>query len=87
MLGKLVRGLSSLTLVLCALNVGILGLTNHKVNILAQLLGENGLIMRMGYIVTGIAGLISLLSYFSCCSKKTNSSCCSKNNHSSTDNQ
>ncbi|MEF9497354.1 MULTISPECIES: DUF378 domain-containing protein [Chlamydia] len=80
MLGKLVRGLSSLIVVLCALNVGIIGLTHHKVNLIARLCGgASATATQITYIVIGIAGIISLISYCSCCSKKhQGGDCCTK---------
>ncbi|WP_348663841.1 DUF378 domain-containing protein [Chlamydia vaughanii] len=84
MLGKLVRGLSSLIVVLCALNVGIIGLTHHKVNLIARLCGgASAPATQITYIVIGIAGIISLINLCGCCSKKHQAGeCCSKG-HSS----
>ncbi|WP_201456760.1 DUF378 domain-containing protein [Chlamydia sp. 17-3921] len=83
MLGKLVRGISSLIVVLSALNVGIIGVTHHQVNIMARL-GIEGTssIGRFVFIIIGIAGLICLISFFRCCKKShchsesSSKSCC-----------
>ncbi|ADZ18295.1 DUF378 domain-containing protein [Chlamydia psittaci] len=84
MLGKLVRGLSSLIVVLGALNVGIIGLTHHKVNLIARLCGgASATATQITYIVIGVAGVISLISFCSCRAKKhQNGDCCPKG-HSS----
>ncbi|AAP05036.1 DUF378 domain-containing protein [Chlamydia caviae] len=80
MLGKLVRGLSSLIVVLSALNVGIIGLTHHKVNLIARLCGgASATATQITYIIIGIAGMISLVSFCNCCCKKRRGGdCCSK---------
>ncbi|ANH78243.1 DUF378 domain-containing protein [Candidatus Chlamydia sanziniae] len=83
MLGKFVRGLSSLILVLSALNVGILGITHQKVNLIAKLCGGTATpATQLAYIVIGIAGIIYLFSFFrNCCAKKSS---CSKGSSCST---
>ncbi|SPN73192.1 Domain of unknown function (DUF378) [Chlamydia serpentis] len=87
MLGKIIRGLSSLIVVLGALNVGIIGITHNKLNIIAKLCGGISTpATQITYIVIGIAGIICLLSFCRCCSKKSHcsqgDSCSSGNCHS-----
>lgn len=80
MLGKLVRGLSSLIVVLSALNIGIVGLTHHKVNLIERLCGgANTPATNITYIVIGLAGILYFIGFCGCCSKKHSSKdCCSK---------
>ncbi|MBQ8498475.1 DUF378 domain-containing protein [Chlamydia sp.] len=77
MLCKVCRGLSSFIVVLGALNAGVLGVTGYKVNVIAHLLGEGTMLTQAAYVVTGIAGIISLMGFFSCSFKKHHKDCCS----------
>ncbi|AAF39138.1 DUF378 domain-containing protein [Chlamydia muridarum str. Nigg] len=77
MLCKVCRGLSSLIVVLGAINAGILGATGYRVNIVARLLGEGTMLTQAAYVVAGIAGVIAFLNFFKCCFKKRHSDCCS----------
>ncbi|AEB41587.1 DUF378 domain-containing protein [Chlamydia pecorum] len=77
MLGKLVRGISSLIVVLSALNVGIRGISHHQVNVMARLgLEGPSLLGRIVSIIIGLAGVICLLGFFGCCRKKSCHSHC-----------
>ncbi|CRI32494.1 Uncharacterized protein BN1224_CV14_A_00010, partial [Chlamydia pneumoniae] len=72
MLGKIIRGLSSLIVILCALNVGLIGITHNKLNIIAKLCGGVSTpATQITYIIIGIAGVICLLSFCPFCSKKS----------------
>lgn len=80
MLSKLVKGISFLIVVLCALNIGIMGLTDLKVNLMTQVSGiESTAATKVIYIIIGIAGLISLIGFLGCfCKKRRSGECCSK---------
>lgn len=77
MLCKVCRGLSSLIVVLGAINTGVLGVTGYKVNIATRLLGEGTLLTQAAYVMTGIAGVIVFLNFFKNCCKKRHGDCCS----------
>lgn len=77
MLCKVCRGLSSLIVVLGAINTGILGVTGYKVNLLTHLLGEGTMWTQAAYVVTGIAGVMVCLNFLKCCFKKRHGDSCS----------
>lgn len=84
MLGSLIRGLSNLIVTLSALNVGIMGLTNNRVNFVAKFLGGEGSFMtQIAYIVVGIAGLMKIASFCFCgCKRSKKGECCHSGHHS-----
>ncbi|EPP38303.1 hypothetical protein BOKEGFJH_00104 [Chlamydia avium] len=83
MLGKLVRGLSCLIVVLSALNVGIVGLTHYKINIIERLCGgANTSATNITYIIIGLAGILYFIGCCGCCSKKHSSKDCCPKGHS-----
>ncbi|WP_213357958.1 DUF378 domain-containing protein [Chlamydiifrater phoenicopteri] len=75
MLGKLFRGLSSLIVILSALNMGLIGITNNKYDLMTTLFGASGS-LRLAYTIVGVAGAISLFYMGrSCCKSHHKGSC------------
>lgn len=81
MLGKIFKELSYLIVILAALVIGVEGIF-HK-NLIASLFGNETTTTQIIKIIIGVAGIISLVGFFTgysyCCKGKR---CCSKSCHS-----